>query len=98
MKLVARDSLVSVPEAAKALGVSVSTVWRKLRRGELKSVRKSGRRYITERELRGSNRPVEQPPEAAPFTRDHPMWRLAGAFKSGGIGPGSEDKHAILDE
>jgi excisionase family DNA binding protein len=37
-------SLVSVVEAGRALGVSLSTVWRLIRRGALPSVRRGGRR------------------------------------------------------
>ena len=37
---------VSVDEAGQALGVSSSTVWRMIRRGDLPSVRHRGRRLV----------------------------------------------------
>lgn len=97
-KLEVRDSnpLLSVQEAAEALGVSVSTLWRMLRRGELQSVRRSGRRLVPSKAI--ERRATEPPADSLPpLTQDHPMWRLVGAFQGGG-GPGSDDKHAILDQ
>ena len=43
---VAESELFDVEEAGRALGVSVSTVWRMIRSGRLASVRKRGRRLI----------------------------------------------------
>ena len=37
---------VSVEEVGQALGVSPSTVWRMIRRGDLPSVRQRGRRLV----------------------------------------------------
>lgn len=39
-------ALLNVSEAGESLGVSVSTVWRMIRRGDLASVRQGGRRLI----------------------------------------------------
>jgi excisionase family DNA binding protein len=89
-------SLVSVAEAGRALGVSLSTVWRRIRRGALPSVRRGGRRWVPESALRGQLvRPQGKVPLLGP---DHPIFRLAGAGRSGGRGPGARRKHAILDQ
>ncbi len=45
-----REGLLSVPEAAKALGISVSTAWRWIDRGILPSVRIGPRRVFVRRE------------------------------------------------
>ena len=90
------SALLSVSEAGKALGVSVSTVWRMIRRGDLASVRLGGRRLIPEDALEARVK-TRQGEEVAPFSEDHPIFRLVGAGRSGGQGPGARDKHAILD-
>lgn len=98
MKLFASDSnpLLSISEVAEILEVSESTVWRMLRRRELASVRKGGRRLVPGRALEGKVRSKAK--EAlVPFTAEHAIWRLVGAFRAGGE-PGSGDKHAILDQ
>lgn len=89
-------AVLTVTEAGQELGVSLSTVWRMIRSGRLPSYRKGGRRWVPRRDLysRAVRRHVERIPR---FTKDHPIFRLAGAYRSGGVGPGSEDKHAILD-
>jgi len=88
--------MLSVDEAGRVLGVSRSTVWRLIQRGELPSVRRGGRRLISATSLRkrAARRPASTIP---PFTHDHPMFRLAGAARGGGRPPGARDKHAILD-
>lgn len=87
---------ISVAEAGQALGVSVSTVWRMIRRGDLPSVRHRGRRLVLEHAL--SARTVRVGRAAIPpFTRDHPIFRLAGAGHGGGHPPGARDKHALVD-
>ena len=91
------DKLLSVEEAGRALGVSRSTVWRMIKRGELVSVRRGGRRFVRAAGLRSRARRAATD-EVPPFTLDHPMWRLVGAGRSGGKRPGARDKHAILDE
>jgi len=89
-------NLLTIDEAVQALGISRSTLWRRLRRGELLSVRRGGRRLVrltTARKVaRGT--PIGDIP---PFTESHPMFRLMGAGRSGGQLPGARDKHAILD-
>ncbi len=89
-------ALLSVREAGQSLGVSESTVWRMIRRGELSSVRRGGRRLIPADKLEARAR-VRDEEELVPFTGDHPIFRLVGAGRSGGQRPGARDKHAILD-
>jgi len=89
-------SFLSVVDASRALGVSLSTVWRLLRRGDLPSLRKGGRRFIPKKSLvRGARRRQNQ--DVPPLTRDHPIFRLAGAGRGGGNAPGARDKHGVLD-
>jgi len=90
--------LVTVEEAGRRLDVSVSTIWRMLRRGTLPSVRKAGRRLVPVRALRLVARPEGSAAVLAPLRQDHPIFRLVGAARSGGGRPGARDKHAILDE
>lgn len=87
---------VSVVQAGQALGVSVSTVWRMIRRGDLPSVRHRGRRLVPERSL--SSR-IARPRRAQvpPFTKNHPIFRLIGAGHGGGHEPGARDKHDLID-
>ena len=92
----AAASFLSVDEAGKALGVSVSTVWRMLRRGTLPSLRRGGRRLIPARSLVAA-RPSPRGEEIPPLGKDHPIFRLVGAGRSGGAAPGARDKHGILD-
>lgn len=94
------QALVTVEEAGVALGVSRSTIWRLIQRGELPTVRRGGRRLVQAAALRkratggtggtGANMPA--------FSDDHPIFRLVGAGRGGGTAPGARDKHAILDE
>jgi len=88
-------ALLGPSDAALRLGVSLSTVWRRIRDGSLPSLRKRGRRLIPESVL-ASFRPGG-PPALAPFTPEHPIFRLAGAFRGGGKRPGSGEKHALLN-
>lgn len=86
-------NLLTIDEATQALGVSRSTLWRRLGRGELPSVRRGGRRLV-----RVTMRPpAKTMSDIPPFTENHPMFRLIGAGRSGGQSPGARDKHAILD-
>jgi excisionase family DNA binding protein len=89
------SSAATVSEAGLALGVSASTIWRMIRRGELPSVRRRGRRLVPRAALRGTT-PKAGPREIAPLRRDHPIFRLVGAGHSGGNAPGARDKHGIL--
>jgi len=88
--------LVTVEEAGRALGVSRSTVWRLIQRGELPSVRRDGRRLVPSTAVRTRAR-VRQSARLPSFTPDHPIFRLIGAGRGGGKAPGARDKHAILD-
>ena len=86
---------VSVEEAGQALGVSPSTVWRMIRRGDLPSVRHRGRRLVLADGLTSRPR-LRSQQEIPPLTRDHPIFRLVGAGRGGGGSPGARDKHALL--
>ena len=90
------SNLLTIEETSRRLGVSASTVWRLIRRGAVRSVRQDGRRLIAEDSVAqriGASRDSRIPP----FTRDNPVFRLAGAGRSGGRGPGSDDKYGILE-
>lgn len=92
------QELISVEEAGRALGVSRSTVWRLIRRGEIPSVRRGGRRLIPADVARKRPRRTASRAAVAPLTEDHPIFRLVGAGRGGGNTPGARDKHAILDK
>jgi excisionase family DNA binding protein len=88
--------MITVEEAGRSLGVSRSTVWRLIQRGDLPSVRRGGRRLVPASAIqtRTRRRRTEGIP---PFSHDHPMFRLVGVGRGGGRTPGARDKHAILD-
>ena len=88
--------LLKVDEVGRALGVSRSTVWRLIQRGDLPSVRRGGRRLVpsTALQTRARRRSTALIP---PFSDDHPIFRLVGAGRGGGRTPGARGKHAILD-
>ena len=89
-------ALVTIDEAVQALGVSRSTVWRLIQRGQLPSVRRGGRRLVAATALTtGSSRRTAARIPA--FSTDHPMFALVGAGRGGGRTPGARDKHALLD-
>ncbi len=92
-----KDDLLSIEEAGRALGVSVSTIWRRIRSGDVPSVRRAGRRLIPSRALSRA-RPRGAEPEVPEFNEQHPIFRLLGAARSGGKAPGARNKHAILDD
>ena len=85
---------LTVTEAAQALNTSLSTVWRLLRAGTLKSVQSGGRRWVDRRDVERRSR--QRAPKPEPLTAEHPFVRMVGAYKSGCRGPGSEDKRAAL--
>jgi excisionase family DNA binding protein len=89
--------LITVEQAGRALGVSRSTVWRLIQRGDLASVRRGGRRLIPARALQARTAPHRRRSAIPEFSDDHPMFRLFGAGRGGGKTPGARDKHAILD-
>jgi excisionase family DNA binding protein len=89
-------AMVSVDEAGRALGVSRSTVWRLIQRGDLPSVRRGGRRLVPSTAIHTRVR-RHRPAQIPRFTPNHPMFRLVGAGRGGGRPPGARDKHAILD-
>ena len=89
------ENLLTINEAIQALGVSRSTLWRRLQSGDLPSVRLGGRRLVrltmTRKAARG-----KVTGNVPPFTESHPIFRLVGAGRGGGQSPGARDKHAIL--
>jgi excisionase family DNA binding protein len=87
---------VSVEEAGQALGVSPSTVWRMIRRGDLPSLLHRGRRLVLANGLTSRSR-LRSRQEIRPLTRDHPIFWLVGAGRGGGGSRGARDKHALLD-
>jgi excisionase family DNA binding protein len=86
---------ITVEEAGRTLGVSRSTVWRLIQRGDVPSVRRGGRRLVPASAIRTRSRP-RRTAGNAPFSLDHPMFRLVGAGRGGGRTFGAGDKHAIL--
>ena len=88
--------MVSVEEAGRTLGVSRSTVWRLIQRGDLPSVRRGGRRLVPASAIRTRVR-RRRTGRIPPFSHDHPLFRLVGAGRGGGSAPGARDKHALLD-
>lgn len=89
--------VVTVEEAGRALGVSRSTVWRLIQRGELPTVRRAGRRLVPASALKKGIR-RSRGTSIPEFSEEHPIFRLVGAGRGGGATPGARDKHAILDE
>jgi excisionase family DNA binding protein len=92
------QDLITVEEAGRALGVSRSTVWRLIQRGELPSVRRGGRRLVPADAARKRPRHGASPAGIPPLTEDHPIFQLVGVGRGGGHAPGARDKHAILDK
>ena len=90
------ENLLTVDEAIRALGVSRSTLWRRLQSGALPSVRRGGRRLVRLTMTRKATR-GKITGDMPPFTENHPIFRLVGAGRSGGRRPGAREKHAILD-
>ena len=88
--------MVTVEEAGRTLGVSRSTVWRLIQRGDLPSVRRGGRRLVPASAIQTRTR-RRRTRAIPPFSHDHPLFRLVGAGRGGGTAPGARDKHAILD-
>jgi excisionase family DNA binding protein len=90
------QALVTIEEAGRTLGVSRSTIWRRIQRGELRTIRKGGRRLVEATTLR--KRGTRGTAKIPAFSQDHPIFRLVGAGRGGGHAPGARDKHAVLDE
>lgn len=90
------ENLLTINEAIQALGVSRSTLFRRLQSGDLPSVRRGGRRLVR-LTMGGKAALGKATTEIPPFTEDHPIFRLLGAGRGGGHAPGARDKHAILD-
>ena len=89
------SDLIGVEEVGRALGVSRATVWRLIRSGRLPSVRRAGRRLVSAAALAAAGR--RRAGALPAFSKDHPMFRLVGAGRGGGVTPGARNKHAILD-
>ena len=96
--MAAPQELITVEEAGRALGVSRSTVWRLIQRGELPSVRRGGRRLVPADAARRRRRRGQSPTAIPPLTEDHAIFRLVGAGRGGGNAPGARNKHALLDQ
>jgi excisionase family DNA binding protein len=92
------QNLITVEAAGRALGVSRSTVWRLIQRGELPSIRRGGRRLVPAEAAYKRPRRSGSPAAVPALTEDSPIFRLIGAGRSGGNAPGARDKHALLDE
>jgi excisionase family DNA binding protein len=91
------QNLITVEAAGRALGVSRSTVWRLIQRGELPSIRRGGRRLVpADATRRRTRRPRSA--DIPALTNEHPIFRLVGAGRGGGNAPGARDKHGILDQ
>lgn len=88
--------LLTIQEAIQTLGISRATLWRRLRRGDIASVRRGGRRFVRVTSVRKAAR-GKATDDIPTFTENHPIFRLIGAGRSGGQSPGARDKHAILD-
>lgn len=88
--------MLTVDEAGLALGVSRATVWRLIRRGDLSSIRRGGRRLVPSTAIQ-SRVHRSRGGQIPPFSHDHPIFRLVGAGRGGGQAPGARDKHGILD-
>lgn len=69
--------LLTIDEAIQALGMSRSTLWRRLQRGDLPSVRRGGRRLVRVTTARRSPRGMATS-DIPPFTESHPIFRLIG--------------------
>ncbi len=89
-------NLATVKEAAEALGISRSTLWRRIRSGDVTSCSRGGRRLVRLPPPRTSAA-AKVTVDIPPFTETHPIFRLIGAGRGSGQ-PGARDKHAILDE
>ena len=90
------ENLLTIRETMQALGISQSTLRRRLRSGELASVTRGGRRLVR-LTMTGKASHDGALRDFPPFTKDHPIFRLMGAGRGGGQSPGARDKHAILD-
>ena len=88
----AGEALLTPAAYAKASGISLSTVWRRLRSNELPSIKRAGKRLIPAEALVIAADPSQV------VTENHPMMKFVGAAKSGGAGPGSADKYYHLAE
>src|SRR2546421_10417044 len=88
---------LTIDQVARRLGVSESTVWRLVRRATLVTTKLRGRRMIAATSLHALAREgIQRDTELNILTLEHPLFRLAGKFRSSGRGPGSSDKHHYL--
>ena len=94
----AKRELVTIDVVIEELGVSRSTVWRMIRRGELSTVRVGRRRLVPKQSLRTRRVKTSRSDKPKPFTMDSPLWRLFGAGRSGGGKPSSSDKYAMYED
>lgn len=89
------SDFVTVDQVQGLLGISRSTVWRLIQSGSLPSLRRGARRLIPAAAL-AVRQKVGRAGNIPPLSENHPIFRLAGAGRSGGRLPGARDKHAIL--
>ena len=89
-------NLATVKEATVALGISRSTLWRRIRSGDITSISRGGRRLV-QLPSRRASAATKVAGDIPPFTETHPIFRLMGSGRGSGQ-PGARDKHAILDE
>jgi len=82
---------VGIGEAARLLGISLSTAWRRVRSGELASIRRGGGRLVRVHGNAGAH-----DRDVPPLQPDSPIFRLVGAGRGSGTLPGAREKHAIL--
>jgi hypothetical protein len=75
--------LMTIDQATQALGISRSALWRRLRSGNIQSVRRGGRRLVQLPAVQKAPR-VNVTGEIPPFTEDHPIFRIVGAGRGGG--------------
>jgi excisionase family DNA binding protein len=92
--MASRPASLTVSETAEVFNTSLSSVWRLLRAGELRSKQTGGRRWVDRRDVK--RRARLRAPHPEPLSKNHPFVRMVAAFKSGGVGAGSENKRAVL--
>lgn len=94
LAFVLRERWLTLKDAADRLGVSRTTLFRMLLRGELGTIRRGRFRLVSERSIR--DRLARSEVRFPVYTEGHPFRELIGKFRSVGRGPGSSDKYAVL--
>lgn len=86
-------NLVTIDEATQVLGISRSTVWRRVRTGEIPSILR-GRRLIQLPRQKSMAVRAKLTSDIPPFTFNHPIFRLVGAGRGSSSQPGARNKHS----